>query len=279
MAGRGGRRCAARGPRPGAGRVARGRCAWAGSNAAGRGWRAPPSAARSRSPPRSTRRLAANGAKVALGARRADRLAALAAEIGESAAAVQMDVAREADIIAGFDAAEAAFGSPIDPVIANAGVDGAGMITAMSEAEIAHTLQVNLTGAILTAREGARRMMAAGVIRGRILLVASITAFEPSPGLVAYSASKAGVVQAGRTLAREWARTGINVNTVSPGYIRTAINDAWFDTEGGQKQIARFPKRRLMGEDGLDAMILFLCSDASEFVTGTDFVLDDGQTL
>jgi NAD(P)-dependent dehydrogenase (short-subunit alcohol dehydrogenase family) len=223
--------------------------------------------------------LAGSGANVALGARRADRLAALASEIGPQAAAVTMDVARGADIIAGFDAAEAAFGGPVDTVIANAGVDGAGMATTISEEEIEQTLAINLKGAILTAREGARRMMAHGVTRGRIVLIASITAFEPSPGLVAYAASKAGVVQAGRTLAREWARAGINVNTVSPGYIRTAINDAWFDTEPGKKQIARFPKRRLMGEEGLDAMILFLCSDASEFVTGADFVLDDGQTL
>jgi NAD(P)-dependent dehydrogenase (short-subunit alcohol dehydrogenase family) len=223
--------------------------------------------------------LAASGANVALGARRADRLAALAAEIGPQAAAVTMDVAREADIIAGFDAAEAAFGRPVDTVIANAGVDGAGMATSISEDEIEQTLAINLKGAILTAREGAKRMMAQGVTKGRIVLIASITAFEPSPGLVAYAASKAGVVQAGRTLGREWARAGINVNTVSPGYIRTAINDAWFDTEPGKKQIAKFPKRRLMGEEGLDAMILFLCSDASEFVTGTDFVLDDGQTL
>lgn len=222
--------------------------------------------------------LAASGAQVALGARRADRLAALAAEIGSNAAAVPMDVAREADIIAGFDAAEAAFG-PVDTVIANAGVDGAGMITTMPEAEIEQTLAINLKGAILTAREGARRMMAQGITRGRIVMIASITAFESSPGLVAYAASKAGVVQAARSMAREWARAGICVNTVSPGYIRTAINDAWFDTEPGRKQIARFPKRRLMGEEGLDAMILFLCSDAAEFVTGTDFVLDDGQTL
>jgi NAD(P)-dependent dehydrogenase (short-subunit alcohol dehydrogenase family) len=222
--------------------------------------------------------LAASGAKVALGARRKDRLEALAAEIGPNAAAIRMDVAREADIIAGFDEADAMFGK-VDTVIANAGVDGAGMATTISEDEIADTLAINLKGAILTAREGAKRMMANGVTNGRIVLIASITAFEPSPGLVAYAASKAGVVQAGRTLAREWARAGINVNTVSPGYIRTAINDAWFDTEGGKKQIARFPKRRLMGEEGLDAMILFLCSDASEFVTGTDFVLDDGQTL
>lgn len=223
--------------------------------------------------------LAANGARVALGARRAERLAALADEIGPAAAAVQMDVAREADIIAGFDAAEAAFGTTIDTVIANAGVDGAGMITAMSEAEIAHTLAVNLTGAILTAREGARRMMAAGITKGRIVLIASITAFEPSPGLVAYSASKAGVVQAARSMAREWARAGICVNTISPGYIRTAINADWFETEPGKKQIARFPRKRLMGEEGLDGMLLFLCSDAAEFVTGSDFVLDDGQTL
>lgn len=222
--------------------------------------------------------LAASGAQVALGARRKDRLEALAGAIGPKAAAIGMDVACEADIIAGFDAVEAAFG-PVDTVIANAGVDGAGMATTISEEDIAQTLAINLKGAILTAREGAKRMMGHGVTTGRIVLIASITAFEPSPGLVAYAASKAGVVQAGRSMAREWARAGINVNTISPGYIRTAINDAWFDTEPGLKQIARFPKRRLMGEEGLDAMVLFLCSDAAEFVTGTNFVLDDGQTL
>lgn len=222
--------------------------------------------------------LAANGARVAMGARRKDRLEALASEIGEQALAVEMDVMREADIIAGFDAAEAAFAT-VDTVIANAGIDGAGMMTDQSEDEIEHTLAVNLKGAILTAREGARRMMAAGVTKGRIVMIASITAFEPSPGLVAYSASKAGVIQAARSMAKEWARAGICVNTISPGYIRTAINDAWFDTEPGKKQIARFPRKRLMGEEGLDGPLLFLCSEAAEFVTGTDFVLDDGQTL
>lgn len=126
--------------------------------------------------------LAASRANVVLGARRADRLAALAAEIGPQAAAVQMDVAREADIIAGFDAAEAAFG-PVDTVIANAGVDGAGMATSITEEEIEATLAINLKGAILTAREGAKRMMAHGVTKGRIVMIASITAFEPSPGL------------------------------------------------------------------------------------------------
>lgn len=222
--------------------------------------------------------LAASGAKVALGARRKERLEALANEIGPSAKAIAMDVAREADIIAGFDAAEEAFGT-IDTVIANAGVDGAGMMHEMPEKEIERTLAINLKGAILTAREGAKRMIASGVQKGRIVMVASITAFEASPGLVAYSASKAGVVQAARSMAREWARYGICINTISPGYIRTALNEDWFETEAGKKQISRWPKKRLMGEEGLDGPLLFLCSDAAEFVTGTDFVLDDGQTL
>lgn len=222
--------------------------------------------------------FAGSGANVALGARRKDRLETLASDIGKQARAIAMDVAREADIIAGYDAAEQAFG-PVDTVIANAGVDGAGMMATMTEEEIEHTLAINLKGAILTAREGARRMIANKVDKGRIVMIASITAFEPSPGLVAYSASKAGVVQAARSMAREWARHGICVNTISPGYIRTAINDDWFDTDAGKKQIARFPKRRLMGEEGLDGAVLFLCSDAAEFVTGSDFVLDDGQTL
>ena len=225
------------------------------------------------------RLLAGSGANVALGARRADRLQSLADEIGDRARAVQMDVMREADIVAGFDAAEDAFGKTVDTVVANAGIDGAGMATSMPEEEIERTLSVNLKGAILTAREGAKRMIANKVPNGRIVMIASITAFEPSPGLVAYSASKAGVIQAARSMAREWARTGICVNTISPGYIRTDINADWFETEPGKKQISRFPRKRLMGEEGLDAVLLMLCSDDSEFITGTDFVLDDGQTL
>jgi len=224
------------------------------------------------------RLLSNNGARVAMGARRRDRLDALAAEIGKSAAAITMDVAREADVIAGFDEANAAFGT-IDTVIANAGIDGAGPITEMDEDAIERTLAINLKGAILTAREAARRMIAGRVENGRIVMVASVTAFEPSPGLVAYSASKAGVVQAARSMAREWARHGICINTISPGYIRTPINDDWFETDAGRKQIARFPRRRLMAPDGLDGPVLFLCSDAAQFVTGADFVLDDGQTL
>ncbi|WP_300539486.1 SDR family oxidoreductase, partial [Sphingosinicella sp.] len=107
----------------------------------------------------------------------------------------------------------------------------------------------------------------------------SITANAVEPSLAAYSASKAAVQQMGKVLARDWVRQGINVNSICPGYARTEINSEWFDTEAGQKQIAKFHRRRLMAEDSLDVMLLYLASDASAAVTGSSFTLDDGQSL
>ena len=83
----------------------------------------------------------------------------------------------------------------------------------------------------------------------------------------------------GRSLAREWANKGVNVNVICPGYIETEINRDWFTSEGGRRQVGGFPRRRLMQESDLDAMILYLCSDAASAVTGSVFTLDDGQSL
>jgi NAD(P)-dependent dehydrogenase (short-subunit alcohol dehydrogenase family) len=222
------------------------------------------------------------GAKVAVAARRTDRLAALVGRLGESrAAAVAMDVESEASVIAGYDAAEAALG-PIDTVIANAGMNSEGLATDISVDEFDKVFAVNVRGVFLTAREGARRMIARGSKesgRGRIVLIASIGATKVLPGLAAYCASKAAVVQLGRALAREWVNRGVNVNIVCPGYIETEINSDWFASEGGKKQLASFPRRRLMEEGDLDATVAFLCSDAARAVTGSVFTLDDGQTL
>jgi NAD(P)-dependent dehydrogenase (short-subunit alcohol dehydrogenase family) len=125
-------------------------------------------------------------------------------------------------------------------------------------------------------------MMAAGSRDrgdGRILLVASIGALKVLPGLTAYCTSKAAVLMMGKSLAREWVNRGINVNVVCPGYVETELNADWFAEEGGKKQVAGFPRRRLMVEDDLDAMALYLSSDASRAVTGATFTIDDGQTL
>jgi len=228
--------------------------------------------------------VAGAGAAVVIGARRLDRLEALAAEIraaGGRALPVAVDVTDEASIIAAYDAAEREIG-PVDTVFANAGMNSRGLALQVSAEEWDRVMAINVRGVFLTAREGARRMVEAGskdTGRGRIVLIASIGALRVLPGLTAYCASKAAVAMMGRSLAREWANRGINVNVMCPGYVETELNAGWFAEEGGRKQIAGFPRRRLMEEADLDAMALFLASDASRAVTGSVMTLDDGQTL
>jgi NAD(P)-dependent dehydrogenase (short-subunit alcohol dehydrogenase family) len=221
------------------------------------------------------------GAKIAIAARRTDRLKALVDEIGANAVAVEMDVEDEASIVAGFDAAERALG-PIDGVIANAGMNVRSMAVDLPVEDLDRILRVNLRGVFLTAREAARRMIKAGSEqsgRGRVVLVASLGATKVLPGLVAYCATKAGVVMMGKAMAREWANRGINVNSICPGFISTELNDEFLESEPGKKMIAGFPRRRLMREDDLDGTVVHLLSDASRAITGAAFDLNDGQGL
>jgi NAD(P)-dependent dehydrogenase (short-subunit alcohol dehydrogenase family) len=228
--------------------------------------------------------LAASGAAVVLAARRADRLQALEAEIkaaGGRAIAVSLDVADEASTIAAYDAAEAALG-PVDTIIANAGMNAEGATTTLPIEEFDQTIAVNLRGVFLTVREGAKRLIAGGsreTQRGRIVIISSITAHSVSPGLAVYSATKAAVLQMGKVMARDWARQGVNVNMICPGYIKTELNQDWFDSEGGAKFVGTFPRKRLMEATDLDATLLYLASDASRAVTGASFTIDDGQSL
>jgi NAD(P)-dependent dehydrogenase (short-subunit alcohol dehydrogenase family) len=137
-------------------------------------------------------------------------------------------------------------------------------------------------GVLLTAREGARRMIAAGSResgRGRILLIGSMGGEVSLAGETTYCASKAAVKKLGRDLAREWARQGVNVNVLQPGFILTEMAADWFASEGGKAQIAGFPRRRLQPIDSLDGTVLHLLSDASAAITGSAFTIDDGQSL
>lgn len=231
---------------------------------------------------RFARIVAAEGAAVVIGARRVDRLQALRDQIvadGGKALAVALDVADEASTIAAYDAAEAAFG-PVDGVVANAGIQVEGLATDIAVEDFDQVFAVNVRGVFLTAREGARRMHKAGVAeRGRIVIVSSITAKMVTPGVTTYSASKAAVSHMGRHLAREWARHGPNVNNLCPGYIKSELAGDWFETEGGHKQMSKWPRRRILDEDALDPMLVYLLSDESKGVTGADFTIDDGQSL
>ena len=226
----------------------------------------------------------AAGAKVVLGARRTDRTEKVAAAIrdaGGEAHALTLDVTDEASIIAAYDEAESAF-ETVDTIIANAGLSRSGRSTDLSVSDVQTLTDTNFIGAYLTAREGAKRLIASGskdTGKGRIVLVGSITSMLHHNHDAAYSGLKAGLAHLGRNFAREWVRQGINVNTIHPGYIQTEINGDWYQTEGGQAQISGFHRRRLTDIEALDDPVLFLSSDASSQITGAELIIDDGQWL
>jgi NAD(P)-dependent dehydrogenase (short-subunit alcohol dehydrogenase family) len=230
-------------------------------------------------------RLAAReGARVVLGARRKDRLTMLAEELvasGTEALAVDMDVTDEASVIAAYDAAEARFGT-VDTIIANAGVSRPARATDISAHALREVLDTNVLGVFLTAREGAKRLIAAGAKdtgKGRIVLIGSMGAEVPVKGEVMYCGSKAAVARIGRNLAGEWVRQGVNVNVIQPGFILTEMADEWFSSEAGKAQIASFPRKRLQPIESLDEIVLHLCSDASDAMTGSVITIDDGHSL
>lgn len=230
------------------------------------------------------RLLAREGAAVAVAARRMDRVEALAGELaaeGHRAMAVKLDVADAAAIGPAMDEVETALG-PLAILVNNAGVGGEGLALEVSVEDWDNTFAVNVRGTFLAAREAARRMMASGVAeRGeaRIVNIASIASHTVLPGLAAYCSSKAAVAMLTKGLAREWARRGIAVNALAPGYIETDINAEWWPTEGGQKQLKGFPRRRLMAASDLDAVFLVLAGPAASAMTGSLVTVDDGQSL
>lgn len=226
------------------------------------------------------RLLARRGASVAITARRVDKISALADEIcaaGGKAIALPLDVAQADAIGPALDAAAAQLG-PINILVNNAGVGGEGLALDLSIEDFDATFAVNVRGTYFAAREAARRMIAAG-IEGRIVNIGSIASHTVLPGLSAYCGSKAAVAMLTRSMAREWARKGLAVNALCPGYIETAINDTWWPTEGGQKQLKGFPRRRLMDAQDLDEAFLMLAGPGAKAITGSVITIDDGQSL
>lgn len=227
--------------------------------------------------------LAAEGAAVACCARRMDSLENLVNEIGSAggqAAAIACDVADHQSIIDAFDGVEACLG-PVDSVICNAGLSNPGSSLKLGVQDIDQVINVNLRGAFLTAREGARRMIARNIdeqIR-RVVFISSILGTKPSAGAAIYNATKAGVNIMSRSLALEWAKRRITVNSICPGYMPTEIIDEWFESPGGQAEIARWPRQQFMPVAALDPAVRFLLSAAAYSTTGSEIIVDEAQSL
>jgi NAD(P)-dependent dehydrogenase (short-subunit alcohol dehydrogenase family) len=221
--------------------------------------------------------LHAAGASVVLAARRVDRIEAEAARLGERARAIAMDVTDEASIAGAFERL-AATEILCDIVVNNAGISGSNMLLQMETTEWDGVIDVNLRGPFLVAREAARRLVAAKR-PGSIINIASILGLRVSPALAPYMASKAGLIHLTRSMAFEFARYGIRVNALCPGYFETEINSDFLKTDYAQASLKRVPQRRIGDLRDLTGPLLLLASDAGAFMTGEALVVDGGQSI
>lgn len=224
--------------------------------------------------------LAAAGATVVVAARRADKVAAVVAEItdaGGRAVAVSADVTDGESIDAAFTAAEREAGV-VTVLVNNAGVAETKSALDLSEADWRRVIDTNLTGSWAVASEAARRMVAGGV-GGSIVNIASMLGLGVSKGVLPYAVSKAGVVQMTKAMALEWARYDIRVNALAPGYIETDINRDYLQSDAGREMMRRIPQRRIGRLEDLDGPLMLLAGDASAYMTGVVIPVDGGQLV
>lgn len=223
--------------------------------------------------------LADAGARVALAARRTDKLQSVVDAItqaGGEARAYPLDVTSADSVRECLDAIST-WGVP-DVVVNNAGVTVTRPLLEHTEEDFDHVLDTNLKGSWLVATEAARRMVAGGK-GGSIVNVASILGERVAGGVASYAISKAGVVQATKAMALELARHRIRVNALLPGYVVTDLNRDFLNSEAGDKLRSRIPSRRFGELSDLDGPLLLLASDAGAAMSGATVAVDGGHLV
>ena len=220
--------------------------------------------------------LAQAGASVVGAARRKDALEDWRAESGENCAAVDADISDRGGMSDLAKRISEPFGPP--DILVNA----AGLNTRETADEVTPegwdaTLAINLSAPFFLAQALVPAMRAQGW--GRILNFASLQSYRAFPGGIAYGATKGGVAQLTRAMAEAWSPAGINANAIGPGFFPTELTAAVFSDEA---RAARNAAQTCIGRNGapedLDGPLLFLCSEASRFVTGQVLMLDGGFT-
>jgi NAD(P)-dependent dehydrogenase (short-subunit alcohol dehydrogenase family) len=226
---------------------------------------------------RFAKTLAAAGAKVALAARRAEKLEAVCAELREAGGVAEpfaLDVMDAERCITVVGEVEAQLG-PVSILVNNAGIPDAQRAHKMSLELIDRVLDTNLRGPFVLSCEVARRLIDQK-LPGRMVNISSAGAFSyGGNGAALYSITKAAIIRMTEALAVEWARYNINVNAIAPGAFASEMMDGMLQRIGDITQ--SFPRQRLGDPAQLDSTLLFLVSPSSEFVTGTFVKADDGQ--
>ncbi|WP_144098278.1 SDR family NAD(P)-dependent oxidoreductase [Croceicoccus sediminis] len=220
--------------------------------------------------------LAKAGAKVFIGARRIEALAALAQDINDAggrAEAISLDVTNPASIESISDAV-----SQVDILVNNAGITRESAMLDMSEDDWDAVVDTNAKGVFLMTQAVARAMKARGT-GGSIINIGSILGIRQGGMVSTYAASKAAALQLTKVSALELARYGIRVNAIAPGYFKTEMNAEFFESSAGQAMVKRISMRRLGNLDDLDGPLLLLASDSSQYMTGSVIEVDGGHLL
>jgi Dehydrogenases with different specificities (related to short-chain alcohol dehydrogenases) len=218
------------------------------------------------------------GATVIAAGRRRQPLDALVQRLqkrGAKSHAITMDVTNQVSIAAAFNQAQEHCGM-IGVVVCCAGVATTKKSLDLSVDEWDKVVDTNLKGSWMVCNEAARRLVQAGQ-PGSIINVTSILGHRVAGSVLPYTTAKAGLEQMTRALALEWARYGIRVNALAPGYIETDLNREFFSSQAGQAMVNRIPQRRLGQCADLDGALLLLASDASAYITGSSIVVDGGH--
>jgi 3alpha(or 20beta)-hydroxysteroid dehydrogenase len=176
-----------------------------------------------------------------------------------------------------FDAVETEWGGPVDALVNNAGVLSFELANELTDAEVERVLRVNLMGPMLTTREFATRLIAAGV-PGAVVNITSTTAHIASlPRLSAYAASKGGLLAFTRGAAADLARHSIRINAVSPGWMDTDMSASLDGRQSGDGELRnRIPLRRAAVPEELVPAIVFLLSDDAGYIDATCLAIDGG---